>query len=76
MYKLFLSKFQFILVDMKGKLNTSGFDAFRNKAKKKLTNSFETLLTKAHHNIEDVKEAFRHSISGDSEGGLKVKWRK
>ena len=59
---------------MKGKFNTSAFDAIRNKAKKKLTNSFETLLTKAHHNIEDVKEALRHSISGDSVegGGLKV----
>ena len=55
---------------MKGKLNTSAFDAIRNKAKKKLTNSFETLLTKAHHNIEDVKEAFRQSLSGDSEVGL------
>lgn len=62
--------FQFILVDLKGKSSTSAFDAIRSKAKKKLTNSFETLLTKAHHNIEDVKEAFRHrSNTSDSEGG-------
>ena len=57
-------------MDLKGKQNTSAFDVIRNKAKKKLTNSFETLLTKAHHNIEDVKEAFRHrSLTGDSDGG-------
>ncbi|XP_052795623.1 TBC1 domain family member 1-like isoform X2 [Mya arenaria] len=57
----------FYLVDMKGKTsNKSAFDLIRNRARKTLADSFESLLTNVHHKKEEVKEAFRHR-SGTNE---------
>ena len=55
---------------MKGKTNKSAFDFFRNRAKKTLTNSFESLITNVQHKTDEVREAFRHrSGTNESEGG-------
>ena len=61
---------QFYLVDTKGRTGKSAFDNLRNRAKKTLTTSFESLLTNVQHKRDEVKEAFR-SRSGtiESEGG-------
>ncbi|KAL4230457.1 domain member [Mactra antiquata] len=58
------------LMEMKDKGGKSAFDFLRNRAKKKLTSSFETLFTNVHHKTEEVREAFRHrSGTNESEGG-------
>ncbi|KAH3831259.1 hypothetical protein DPMN_104521 [Dreissena polymorpha] len=55
---------------MKSKPNKSAFEFIRNKARKTLTTSFESLLTNVHHKTEEVKEVFRHrSGTNENEGG-------
>ncbi|XP_052276744.1 TBC1 domain family member 1-like isoform X8 [Dreissena polymorpha] len=63
-------KTDFFLGDMKSKPNKSAFEFIRNKARKTLTTSFESLLTNVHHKTEEVKEVFRHrSGTNENEGG-------
>ncbi|KAK3597093.1 hypothetical protein CHS0354_021196 [Potamilus streckersoni] len=66
-------KSEFNLLDSRGRSGSISLtlDNLTQKAKKKLANSFENLLSKAHVKRDEMREAFRHrSMTTDSEGSI------